>query len=296
MSAIQIAQNTLGEKIPLSKEFFEKLTTKYPDLPSIEELMADEDLMVAPVKVPQKKKSVQKEDRLGEYNPDHCDARIWAAKRGAGACVGYDNVQCFSKKADGTCFCKRHNKKIGEFGSWWLGSINEPRPVNPIGPPGSKDPTQHFWSTDEDGNEVNRKKTKESPSEKDKREVKDAQVKKLEKIKAKKEKDKREVKDAQVKQLEKIKAKKDKDKREIQKLRDELKKRDEKHRSERQEQELRHRGEMRKYEDNRRRELKEQEEQDEKINELLTEIDSSEEEEINVSSDEEEDEGTRQKT
>ena len=50
MSAIQIAQNTLGEKIPLSKEFFEKLTTKYPDLPSIEELMADEDLMVAAAK------------------------------------------------------------------------------------------------------------------------------------------------------------------------------------------------------------------------------------------------------
>ena len=137
-----------------------------------------------------------------------------------------------------------------------------------------------------------------------------------------------EVKDAQVKKLEKIKAKKEKDKREkqemmeeIQKLRDELEKRDEKHRSERQEQELRHRGEMRKYEDNRRRELQEQEEKHlrelqeqegkhrqeldeakakhqvhlEKINELLTEIDSSEEEEINVSSDEEEDEGTRQK-
>ena len=60
MSALQIAQNTLGEKIPLSKEFFEKLTTKYPELPSIEELMADEDLMVSPVKVQKKKKMLRR--------------------------------------------------------------------------------------------------------------------------------------------------------------------------------------------------------------------------------------------
>ena len=187
MSAIQIAQNTLGGKIPLSKEFFEKLTTKYPDrMPSVEELMADEDLMVSPVKIPQKKKSVQKEDRLGEYNPEHCDARIWAAKKGAGSHVGYDNVQCSSKKADGTCFCKRHNKKIGEFGSWWLGSIPEPRPENPIGPPGSKDPTPHFWSTDEEGNEVNRKKTKKSPKKvkKVKKEEKSPEDMDLEELKA----------------------------------------------------------------------------------------------------------------
>ena len=162
MSAIQIAQNTLGGKIPLSKEFFEKLTTKYPDrMPSVEELMADEDLMVSPVKIPQKKKSVQKADRLGEYNPEHCDARIWAAKKGAGSHVGYDNVQCSSKKADGTCFCKRHNKKIVEFGSLWLGSITEPRPEKPIGPPGTKAEAEQKkrgitcqWSTDEEGNDI----------------------------------------------------------------------------------------------------------------------------------------------
>tara|TARA_Y100000817_G_scaffold314571_1_gene313912 strand:+ start:528 stop:1445 length:918 start_codon:yes stop_codon:yes gene_type:complete len=122
----------------------------------------------------------------------------------------------------------------------------------------------------------------------------------------------RSGKDDPIRKLEKFKAKKLKMMDEIAKLKDELKKQKENHRLERQEQERRHRGEMKKHEDNHRRELQEQEEKHrrdlneekekhqihlEKVNELLTEIDSSEEEEwaerypdFDISSDEDEDE------
>ncbi len=99
------------------------------------------------------------EGRRGIYEPRNCDARIWT--RAPGRYVSHDNVQCSSKKADGTCFCKRHNKKIVEFGSLWLGSITEPRPEKPIGPPGTKAEAEQKkrgitcqWSTDEEGNDI----------------------------------------------------------------------------------------------------------------------------------------------
>ena len=88
------------------------------------------------------------EGRRGIYDPRNCDVRIWKEKEGTR--LGYDNIQCSSKKADGTCFCKRHKNLIDKHGPWWLGLITEPRPENPIH---HLDPEEkkrkHNWLNDE---------------------------------------------------------------------------------------------------------------------------------------------------
>ena len=88
-------------------------------------------------KVTKKKKTPPPSVRQGEYDPDKCQARIWAE--------GYDSVQCSFSPNDGECFCKRHAGN-----SWWLGKIPEQRPENPRlyskAPP---DGLEHEWKKEE---------------------------------------------------------------------------------------------------------------------------------------------------
>jgi len=170
MSAIQIAKNTLCSQMPVPKEFLELMVKKFPDLPSVEELMKDEEIVN--FVSTKKRKTSTPEERRGSYDPGRCDARIWKAKKGAGACVGYDDIQCSSKKIGGGCLCKKHAAQQAE-GNLWLGLITEPRPAKPIGPPGSKNPREHRWSTDEDGNDiVFEKKERKKKEKKEKKEKK----------------------------------------------------------------------------------------------------------------------------
>ena len=159
MSLVSIAQETLSQEQKIPMSFLEALKDKYPDLPTAEEMGADEDLtkFLEPVKSGRKKKTP--EERRGQYNEEKCDARIW---KNAGKGMGYDNIQCGSKKIGG-CFCKKHQASE-DGGGWWLGKIREPRPVDPFGPPGSKNPRDHIWNTDAEGNEiVKEKKERKSP-------------------------------------------------------------------------------------------------------------------------------------
>jgi hypothetical protein len=63
------------------------------------------------------KKTKQRE--ITEYT---CKARIW---NGGHPC------QCSHKQRDGTEYCKKHKTSFLGDG-WWLGRIDEPRPVNPV--------------------------------------------------------------------------------------------------------------------------------------------------------------------
>ena len=112
----------------------------------VEKIMEDEELVNFFEKSKKKNKKKSSEERAGEYNPEKCSARIWKD--------GYDNIQCSSAKGEGGCFCKRHQKKVDENGSWWLGKIEDKRPEKPTHYNG----TEHFWKTDEDGNEIVKKK------------------------------------------------------------------------------------------------------------------------------------------
>ena len=87
------------------------------------------------------------------YDENLCDARIWREKPKTGG-LGYDNIQCSSKKVDGCeCLCKRHFKLHSE-GELWTGLITEDRPNIPVHPnAGPK-----MWSTDKDGNDVVKEK------------------------------------------------------------------------------------------------------------------------------------------
>ena len=169
MSAFEIAQNTFtdGGATQIPKKFFENLVKEYPSLPPIEELLENKSLLDG-FQLTQKKfkKTITPEERRGQYDSEKCDARIWKAAKGAGQHVGFDDIQCSAKKVNGTCLCRAHANKIDKYGPWWLGMITEKRPENPIGPPSSKEPCTHMWSTDEDGNEVTRKKEKKPKKEK----------------------------------------------------------------------------------------------------------------------------------
>ena len=123
-------------------------------------------------KTSRKKKSLTTEERLGQYNEDLCDARVWKEKSRSGG-LGYDNIQCSSKKVNG-CLCKKHFK-MQEEGALWTGLITESRPENPIHPTAGPDrtPMSKMWSTDKDGNEVvKEKKTRKSAEPKKKKEPK----------------------------------------------------------------------------------------------------------------------------
>jgi len=145
-------------------------------LPTAEEMSNDQDLQkfVDPKKTGQKKKTP--EDRRGEYDSMKCDARIWKAKPRSGG-LGYDNIQCNSKKVGGGCFCKRHQAQF-DADQLWLGKINEPRPEKPVGPPNSKEPRLHLWSTDADGNDIEKPRKKKTSSTKKKPVKKKSSMKK----------------------------------------------------------------------------------------------------------------------
>ena len=134
----------------ISREFLTALVEKeFIKDEQVERILEDEDLVQFFEKAKKKTKKKSSEERAGEYNPDKCSARIWKD--------GYDNIQCSAAKGEFGCFCKRHQKKMDENGSWWLGKIEDPRPKNPIHPTAG----EHFWKTDEDGKEI--VKPKKSP-------------------------------------------------------------------------------------------------------------------------------------
>lgn len=174
MSAISIAQTTIGTANPVSKDFLGALKEKYDFLPEVKDMMNDEDLAPYFVKKSRKKVSPIAEERQGAYHSGKCDARVWKEKPRSGG-LGYDNIQCSSKKVDGFgCLCKKHFKQQQE-GKLWLGLVTEGRPKNPIHPTAGP----KMWSTDEDGNEVvKEKKQRKKSSEKKEKKTKTKKAKK----------------------------------------------------------------------------------------------------------------------
>jgi len=185
MAALSIAQKTLsfpppGEKLTavigyiLTKyEVVDPATGTVPDVEKIFEDAEMKKLIVELGKEPEKKKAAKKkksdEQRLGEYECHRCDARIWKEKPRSGG-LGYDNIQCSSKKVEGcNGLCKKHFK-VQQEGGLWTGLITEARPEDPVHP--TAGPKQ--WSTDAEGNEVvkerkNKTSTKKSAPKKPKK-------------------------------------------------------------------------------------------------------------------------------
>jgi hypothetical protein len=162
MAALALAQKTFGASSVQGVELLEKLHTLGLLKETPEEIVKKEEI----AEFFKKKKSGRKkttpvlEDRIGQYDGDRCDARIWKEKPRSGG-LGFDNVQCSSKKVDGCgCLCRKHFK-MQEQGNLWTGLITDPRPENPVHP--TAGPKQ--WTTDENGDEVvkERKKRKSSP-------------------------------------------------------------------------------------------------------------------------------------
>jgi hypothetical protein len=172
MSAITLAQ----QKIQMgdSRVFLETLDRLGLLTEPVGEILGRDEIaeFFQAQKTSRKKKSLTDEERLGMYNGDLCDARVWKEKPRSGG-IGYDNIQCSSKKVNG-CLCKKHFK-MQEEGALWTGLITESRPENPIHPtagPG-RTPMAKVWSTDKDGNEVvKEKKTRKSSEPKKKKEPK----------------------------------------------------------------------------------------------------------------------------
>ena len=182
MSAISIAEKKIGTVGPGPSVFaFVKfLTNRYevtdPNIPhimvTVEDILQDSETeafikelgkTIKP-NTTRKKKSTNDEGRVGQYDGGLCDARLWKEKPKTGG-LGYDNIQCSSKKVDGCeCLCKKHFK-MHTNGTLWTGLITEPRSEEPKKPDG----TRMFWSTDTDGNDVVKEKTaraKKTSSEK----------------------------------------------------------------------------------------------------------------------------------
>jgi hypothetical protein len=161
MSAITLAQKkiqTSGD----SRVFLETLGDLGLLKESVEEILAREELVdfFKTQKTGRKKPSLTDEERLGQYDGVLCDARLWKEKPRSGG-LGYDNIQCSSKKADGCdCLCKKHFK-MQEEGTLWTGLITEDRPEEPT----KSDGTQMVWSTDKDGNDVVKEKKRKKSSE-----------------------------------------------------------------------------------------------------------------------------------
>jgi hypothetical protein len=177
MAALTIAQRTLsfpppGEKLTavigyiLTKyEVTDPVTGTVPDVEKIFEDAEMKKLIVELGNEPEKKKVTKKkksdEERLGEYECIRCDARIWKEKPLSGG-LGYDNIQCSSKKVGGcNNLCKKHFK-LQQEGNLWTGLITEARPENPVHP--TAGPKQ--WSTDAEGNEVVKERKKKTSTKK----------------------------------------------------------------------------------------------------------------------------------
>ena len=179
MSAMSIAQKTLTSGSPANdpRLLFEVLKGKYEGLPEVEEMLQDPELTCHFIKPKSKKATPPPEERRGVINEHKCDARVWKEKPRSGG-LGYDNIQCSSKKVDGCDgLCKKHFKLFNE-GKLWLGKVTEERPKDPVHPTAGP----KMWSTDEDGNEVEKeRKRKTSPkksSPKKKKEKKEKKEKK----------------------------------------------------------------------------------------------------------------------
>jgi hypothetical protein len=162
----------------------------YKQVPTYEELQADEELMkmmeywcglrpadeVEKVEENVEKKKEKKEQKVRVTKPklsdeqrqdtevdhDRCLCRIWKG--------GLDNIQCSRKKKVGD-FCTAHGKVGAE---WWCGLITEPRPEEPCLPckkDPSAPPARHYW------------KGQEKPEKKKKTPVKKDTEKKVRKVK-----------------------------------------------------------------------------------------------------------------
>ena len=108
MSAITLAQKKIQMGDP--KVFLETLDGLGLLKESVEEILAREELVdfFKTQKTTRKKVSLTDEERLGQYDGNLCDARLWKEKPKSGG-LGYDNIQCSSKKVDGCeCLCKKH--------------------------------------------------------------------------------------------------------------------------------------------------------------------------------------------
>ena len=119
---MKIAQETLSAASQLNdpKGFFEALKEKNEFLPPVEEMLQDPDLICHFTKPTNKKSTPPPEERRGVIEEHKCDARVWKEKPKSGG-LGYDNIQCSSKKVEGFgCFCKKHFK-LFEEGKLWLG-------------------------------------------------------------------------------------------------------------------------------------------------------------------------------
>ena len=180
MSAIKIAQEKLesqGGGFPVAT-LIELLVEKYEGLPTVEEILNEPEVSALikelSSKKPRKKKSSATiEERQGKIVPHLCGSRIWKEKPRSGG-LGYDNIQCSSKKVDGcNGLCKKHFK-MQQANGLWTGLITEPRPENPVHPTAGP----KMWSTDAEGNEVVKEKKKKSSDKKTVKKVKKSKKKK----------------------------------------------------------------------------------------------------------------------
>jgi hypothetical protein len=224
MSAITLAQ----KKIPMGdpRVFLDTLDGLGFLSESVKVILESEDLVdfFKNQKTNQKtvRKKVTDEERLGQYDGNLCDARLWKEKPKSGG-LGYDNIQCSSKKADECgCFCKKHFK-MQDAGTLWTGLITEDRPEEPAKPDG----TRMFWCTDENGDEVVKEKKARKKSSEPK---KNSPKKKASK------KDK-EPDDYSTEELEALLAKKKKEKEEEEKEEEEKKEKEEEEKKEKEEEE-----------------------------------------------------------
>ena len=177
MSAVTIAQKTLlCPTAPPTNDyhiFFKILKEEY-DIPDTVDEMVEKFGNHFP-KTSKKKMTPPPEERQGAYNEHLCDARVWKEKPKSGG-LGYDNIQCSSKKVEGYgCLCKKHFKLMDE-GKLWLGKVTEDRPENPMHPTAGL----KMWCTDADGNEVvkEKKARKSPPKEKKEKKVRKPRKKK----------------------------------------------------------------------------------------------------------------------
>ena len=177
MSAVTIAQKTLlCPKTPPPNDyhlFFKILKEEY-DIPDTVDEMVEKFGNHFP-KTSKKKMTPPPEERQGTYNEHLCDARVWKEKPKSGG-LGYDNIQCSSKKVEGCdCLCKKHFKLLNED-KLWLGKVTEDRPENPMHPTAGL----KMWCTDADGNEVvkEKKARKSPPKEKKEKKVRKPRKKK----------------------------------------------------------------------------------------------------------------------
>ena len=163
-----IASNTLSAtKSNDPRLLFETLKKKYDIEDTVEEMLKDPELACHFTKTSKKKVTPPPEERQGVYSEHRCDARVWKEKPKSGG-LGYDNIQCSSKKVDGCDgLCKKHFKLVRD-GKLWLGKVTEDRPEAPMHPTAGL----KMWCTDVDGNEVVKEKKQRKTTAKAKKERK----------------------------------------------------------------------------------------------------------------------------